>query len=138
MRLDPRRDVDADPGHVVATSFHLTGMYTDPYFHAELARTIADRESTLNGPSWTVERGENAVSGGLDLSAAEAMDLPLGHEVVVTACLVEWTTSVNRMVARIRSVFGVPRVPVRNSSISPSSPSVSPANARWSCPGSSM
>ena len=81
--LDPRRDVDGDPGDVVAASFNLTGVQADAYVHAELARAVADGEPTLNRPRRTVEGGEDAVTGCLDVPTAEAMNLALGHAVVV-------------------------------------------------------
>ena len=75
--------MDADPGDVIATSFHFTGVHTDAHFHAELARAVTDGEPTLNRPGRTVEGGQKAITGGLDVAASEAMNLTPSHTVVV-------------------------------------------------------
>src|SRR5580698_10010376 len=81
--LDPGRDVDGQAGNVVPALFDLAGVNPDPQLDSELVRALADRQPTLNGPRRTVEGGEHAIAGGVDLAAAKAVNLPARHAVVV-------------------------------------------------------
>src|SRR2546421_1062498 len=92
--------MDADPGDVVASSLHFTGVHTNAHFHADLPGALTDREPTLNRSRRTIEGGEDAISSRLDLSTAEAMNLAPGHTVMVVEQLTPATVSAAGRVGR--------------------------------------
>ena len=149
-RRDPRADVDREPGDVVRLHLDLAGVDARPDLEPELADRVADRERAADRPRRAVECREEPVAGRLDLVAAEPLELPPGHPVM----LVEQraasgrrrappraastpTMSVNRTVASTRVGLGAGRTPVTKSWISATIASWSPAQIRLSMPGSS-
>ena len=55
----------------------LAGVEPGTDLEAESADRLGDGTGTLDGPGRTVECGQGAVAGGLDVSAPEALELPL-------------------------------------------------------------
>src|SRR4051812_27595294 len=83
-----------------------------------------------------VAGGGGGPGGGGEGGEEEAGEKP-GARGGLAAVRVESTMSVNRTVARTRSRSAAWRLPVRNSSISPRTRSLSPNQGGWSSPGSS-
>ncbi len=60
----------------------LARVEADTHFDAELVHALADRRGAPDRPRWAVEGGEEGVTGGVELSAAEADELPPDEPVV--------------------------------------------------------
>src|SRR2546423_11251893 len=79
---DAGGDVDGDAADVIAADFDLAGVDAAADVEPELTGGIADRTGTLEGPGGSVEGGEEAVAGRLDLAASEAYELAADGRVV--------------------------------------------------------
>jgi hypothetical protein len=84
---DARRDMNGDPGEVIANQLAFAGVKTSSYLDPEVARLLADCASALDRPRWTVEAGEETISGLFDLATPEAPELRAHHRVVALAQL---------------------------------------------------
>lgn len=74
--------MDGDTADVLAPYLDLTRMQagTDD---AEIAHGVPKGGGAADGPSGTVEGGQDAVAGELHHSASEALDVATGHLVVL-------------------------------------------------------
>jgi hypothetical protein len=81
-RRDPRDLVDRHAAHPVARHFDLADVDADPHLQAVRCDRRADRRRALQRPGGAVEHGENAVAGGVDLTAPEQLELA-AHALVV-------------------------------------------------------
>ena len=117
QRGDSRSDVYGNSAKLVAHDFALAGMEARSDLESE--RPYVVRDGAAHRASRAVERGQKAIPGGIDLATAKAGEL--------AAFSVAPMMSVNNTVASTRSGSWTRRMPVRNSSISPSmaSPSLS-------------
>ena len=82
-RGDPRADVDGDPAYLGSGQLALAGVQAGPCLHADRADRGADRLAAADRPGRAVEHREEAIAGGVDLAAAEALELA-AHERMVT------------------------------------------------------
>ena len=77
-----RADVDGDTGDLAVNDLALTGVQAGAYFEAELADGVDDRAGAADRTRGPVERGEEAVSCGVDLATAKPGELA-AHEGVM-------------------------------------------------------
>jgi hypothetical protein len=101
--------------HVVTHELDLASMEPTADLEAESPHGISDGPGAANGPTGTIEGGQDPVACRLDECAPVALDLMAGSGVVSvqdptpsvsprsTSISVEPTMSVKRTVARIRS-----------------------------------
>src|SRR6185312_6684925 len=75
-------DVHGQAGVVVADDLDLAGVHARPDLEADRADGAANRGGAPNRPGRAVERCEDAVPGAVDVTTAEAGELP-GNGVVV-------------------------------------------------------
>src|SRR6185312_12792876 len=102
-------------------------VHTDADLEPERLRAGGDRLAAPDRPCRTVEGRQKPVAERLDLPATGPRELASPSS---EARFVEATMSVNITVASTRSMSVRVRLPVRNSSISPSTASLSPAHGR--------
>src|SRR5262249_31777504 len=82
-RRDAAGDVYGDPGDIGWTKFDLAGVEPGAQRNALLVRRVDERGCTAYGPQWSVERGEDAVAGGLDQFPAIFANDAAHHVVMV-------------------------------------------------------
>src|SRR5260370_36214477 len=68
-------DVYRDSGVVAAAHFPLSGMHPRAYVDPEGTRCVGERLCTTHCSCGSGERGEEAVSGGVDLPASEPFEV---------------------------------------------------------------
>ena len=142
QRADPRRDMDGDPGDVVADELDLAGVQPGPDLEPLRRDRVADDERGPDRARRPVEGGQEPVTGRLDLAATEPLEGEPDRRdrgqrgrsrqrasPSSPARRVESTMSVKRTVASTRSGSTIGEAPVRNSSISRNIGAVSPAQA---------
>jgi hypothetical protein len=74
--------VDGNAGDAVAAELDLASVKADPYLKAERRNGVAHRTSGLDCSPGSVEDGEEAITGGVDLPTAEAFQLATDGRVV--------------------------------------------------------
>ena len=79
---DARADVDGDSGNLVAEQLALARVQAGAELEPEVAGAVPDGERAPNRARRPVERGEEAVAGGVDLAAAEPLELATDGGVV--------------------------------------------------------
>src|SRR5438067_11934507 len=79
---EPRADVDGKAGDLAVGHLALAGVDSRPHLEAEAAQVLADRAGALDRAARTVEGGEDAVPGGVDLFAPVLAQPPPDHGVV--------------------------------------------------------
>jgi hypothetical protein len=67
--------VDGDPAHVAVTDFHLAGVNARTDVEAEPAYRVDDGRRTSHRSGRPIERREEPVARGLDLTSAPAVEL---------------------------------------------------------------
>ena len=72
MSGDSRAGMDCDPSRLTVGDFALAGVQSCAYLETEIAQRADYGIGTANGACRAVEGCEEAVAGGVDLSAAEA------------------------------------------------------------------
>ncbi len=82
-RGDPGPHVDRQAGDLPAPAFHLARVQARPDLDAEVGYGIADGTCAADGPRRPVDGGEEAVSSGVDLHAAESLEEPPDVRVMV-------------------------------------------------------
>src|SRR5439155_15678119 len=80
---DPGPHVDRQAGDLPAPALHLARVQAGPDLDAEAGYGIADGTCATDGPRRAVEGGEEAVSGRVDLHAAEPLEEPPDVRVMV-------------------------------------------------------
>ena len=60
----------------------LAGVYPDTHLHSESPDRLGDRDAAADRGRWTVERGEEPISGGADLPASVLTQFGT-HDLVV-------------------------------------------------------
>src|SRR6266566_8903100 len=83
LRCDPRADVDRDPADLGVHALALAGVQPGPHLDAEIADALGDRTRAADPAGGPVERGEEAVAGGVELRAAVAPQHPAHRRVVI-------------------------------------------------------
>src|SRR5439155_4702860 len=81
-RRNPGPDVDGDPAQLVADHLTLSRVETRAHLQPELSDGLVDRARAADRARRPVEAGEESVSGSIELTPAEAVELPT-HERVV-------------------------------------------------------
>ena len=71
---DARADVHADAADVVAADLAFAGVQPGAHFDAECLHGVADRHGAADRALRAVEHGQEAVSRGVHLAAAEARE----------------------------------------------------------------
>src|SRR3972149_2886182 len=74
--------MNRDPLQIIAGPLGLAGVNADPKGQPEVRHGGADRFGAVHRPNRTVEGGQEAVTGGLDLPALVSIE-GAAHEVVV-------------------------------------------------------
>src|ERR1051325_8392274 len=72
---DARADVDGDAGQLVADDLAFAGVDARPDLQPDTADGVDRRSGTANRARRPVEAREEAVTGGVDLAAAKALEL---------------------------------------------------------------
>src|SRR4029453_8282529 len=91
LRRDTRADVDGDPANLAFDLLALPCVEPGPNLEAEVLHRVDDRAGTADRARRSVERGEEAVTGGVELLPAEPHELSphqrvvLGEQVAPTA-----------------------------------------------------
>jgi hypothetical protein len=85
---DAGADMDRDAAALGAHRFALAGVHAGTDLEAEGATAAADRLGTADGAGRPVEGREKAVARGVDLAAAEALELAPGDAVEAVEQLV--------------------------------------------------
>ena len=67
--------MDGDPAHVAVSDLHLAGMNARTDVEAELAYRVDDGRRTSHRSGRAVERRQEPVARGLDLTSAPAVEL---------------------------------------------------------------
>jgi hypothetical protein len=81
---NPRPDVDGDPANLALDGLGLAHVQPGARGEAELRGQVADRERTGDRVGRHVERGKQAIAGGVDLSSAEPLQ-PIADARVIPA-----------------------------------------------------
>src|SRR6266508_155260 len=76
-------DVNRDPTHLAIELLALARVQTSANLEAKVAHRVDDRVSAADRSCWTIEGGEEPVAGGVELTAAEAGELPTHTRVVL-------------------------------------------------------
>ena len=80
---DAGTHMDRQPGHRRAVAFHLTGVQAGPDLQAEFGYGVADGTGAMDSPGRAVEGGEEPITGGIDLDAAEPAKEPPDMRVMI-------------------------------------------------------
>jgi hypothetical protein len=80
-------------------SVNLPGVYSGPNLEVERTQPLPDPFSRLDGPSWSVENGQNAVTCTLYELSSMLVDCLL-RQAIMTVCYTE--TSVKRSTCTVR------------------------------------
>src|SRR6187431_2943747 len=81
LRRDPRADVDGDAADLRAHHLALAGVHAGTQLEPQRPGAFADRLGATDGARRAVERGEETVARGIDLAAAESLELAAGDAV---------------------------------------------------------
>ena len=126
---DTSCEMDGDPADVVASNLDLPRVQPRPDPDPQWRERLSEGRRTADGPPGAVEGGQQPVSGQLDEPSAVLLDDGVGDRIVglqqtspsgspkEAALSVEPTMSVNKIVAKARSVPDAGEVPVTNASI---------------------
>ena len=68
---------------IIATNFAFAGMETGAYFNSQLPDFLTDGTSTTHTASGTVESGQNAIAGTLDLTTAKSGKVAFDYRVMI-------------------------------------------------------
>src|SRR6187200_14316 len=82
QRSDTGTHVDSDAGDTVPMHLALAGVEACPDRQANRLDGVADRDCTADRARRPVERSEEAVTRGIDLSTAEPFELPADSGVM--------------------------------------------------------
>jgi hypothetical protein len=81
-RGDSSADVNGEPADLLAVSFALASVQAAPHLEPLGRRLLHDPVRTPDGPSRPVKRGEEPVTGGVDLDSSKDRELaPHGASV---------------------------------------------------------
>ena len=79
---NPRADVYRYPADAIAHQLDLAGVQPCPDLDSQRAHTVTYRQGTRNGPPGAIERGQEPVSGGVDLTSAMTAEF-FSHQPMV-------------------------------------------------------
>lgn len=82
QRRDPSTDVHRDATELVTDNLALAGVNPGADVETETSNGLDDRTRSAGGPGRTVERGEEPVTGRIDLTPAEAGEVLAHHAMV--------------------------------------------------------
>jgi hypothetical protein len=75
--------MDCHPGHIIiAPHLDLTSVQPSSHLDAQGPNGVANGRRALDGPSGSVERGQETVTGVVDLPAPESLQLTPDSSVV--------------------------------------------------------
>ena len=80
---DARSDVDGDPADRIAVELHLARVDPGPDLDTERLHRVGDRLRAADGARGAVERRQEAVAGGIDLTPSVPFELDPGFRVML-------------------------------------------------------
>jgi hypothetical protein len=72
----------ADAADIAVAEFDLAGVQARSDLQADPLQLIPQGCGAADRPSWTIEGGQDAITGGLDQLALELLDHPAGQLIV--------------------------------------------------------
>ena len=98
---DARPDVNGDTVHLAVDELALTGVQAGPNVDAEFPNGFGDCRGAADRACRAVERGEEAVSGGVELLAPEGNELVTDQRMVALDMSAVYYASATRAEARL-------------------------------------